>query len=71
MKAIFRTVHVAGMLCAWFDSWIIDGAGVNGPATFARILSYPVRLLEWGLVQWYALVMVAGGLGFGAYCAWK
>ena len=29
------------------------------------MLSYPVRLLEWGLVQWYALVMV---LGLGRIC---
>jgi hypothetical protein len=35
------------------------------------MLSYPARLLEWGLVQWYALVMVAGLLGFGLYCVWK
>jgi len=26
-----------------------------------------VRLLEWGLVQWYALVMVAGLVGFVFY----
>ena len=29
------------------------------------------RLFEWGLVQWYALVMVAGLLGFGVYYVWK
>ena len=28
------------------------------------MLSYPARLLEWGLVQWYALVMTAGLVGF-------
>jgi len=55
----------------WWDTWIIDGIGVNGPAILARILSYPFRLFEWGLVQWYALVMVAGLLGFVFYYAWK
>jgi len=45
---------------SWWDKWIIDGIGVNGPAILARMLSYPARLLEWGLVQWYALVMVVG-----------
>ncbi len=55
----------------WFDSWIIDGLGVNGLATFARVLSYPVRLLEWGLVQWYALVMVVSLLGCSVYYVWK
>ena len=53
----------------WWDSWIIDGVGVNGPAILARMLSYPMRLLQWGLVQWYALVMVVGLLGFVFYYA--
>jgi NADH-quinone oxidoreductase subunit L len=58
-------------LSTWWDKWIIDGLGVNAPAILARILSYPARLFEWGLVQWYALVMVAGLLGFGIYYVWK
>ena len=52
---------------SWWDKWIIDGIGVNGPAILARMLSYPARLLEWGLVQWYALVMTAGLVGFVFY----
>jgi NADH-quinone oxidoreductase subunit L len=52
---------------SWWDKWIIDGIGVNGPAILARMLSYPTRLLEWGLVQWYALVMTAGLVGFVFY----
>jgi NADH-quinone oxidoreductase subunit L len=51
----------------WWDTWIIDGIGVNGPAILARMLSYPARLFEWGLVQWYALVMTAGLVGFVLY----
>ncbi len=47
-----------------WDKWIIDGLLVNGPAIATRVLSYPVRLVQWGLVQWYALVMVAGLVGF-------
>src|ERR1019366_3327752 len=58
-------------LSTWWDKWIIDGLGVNGPAILARMISYPTRLFEWGLVQWYALVMVAGLLGFGVYYVWK
>jgi NADH-quinone oxidoreductase subunit L len=58
-------------LSTWWDKWIIDGVGVNGPAIVARMMSYPARLFEWGLVQWYALVMVAGLLGFAVYYAWK
>ena len=56
---------------SWWDKWIIDGVGVNGPAILARMLSYPARLFEWGLVQWYALVMIAGLVGFTAYYVWK
>jgi NADH-quinone oxidoreductase subunit L len=67
-------VNVAGWLTratasisSWWDKWIIDGIGVNGPAILARMLSYPARLFEWGLVQWYALVMTAGLVGFVFY----
>ncbi|MBV9609383.1 MAG: NADH-quinone oxidoreductase subunit L, partial [Acidobacteria bacterium] len=56
-----------GVLSTWWDKWIIDGLFVNGIAIVTRLASYPVRLLEWGLVQWYALVMVAGVLGFVLY----
>jgi len=63
--------RAVGTLSTWWDKWIIDGLGVNGPAILARMGSYPARLLEWGLVQWYALVMVAGLLGFGVYYVWR
>ena len=59
--------RLSGRISAWWDKWIIDGVGVNGPAILARLASYPMRLLEWGLVQWYALVMVAGLVGFVFY----
>jgi NADH-quinone oxidoreductase subunit L len=59
--------RVTATVSSWWDKWIIDGIGVNGPAIFARMLSYPTRLLEWGLVQWYALVMTAGLVGFVFY----
>jgi len=52
---------------SWWDKRIIDGIGVNGPAILARMLSYPARLFEWGLVQWSALVMTAGLLGFAFF----
>jgi NADH-quinone oxidoreductase subunit L len=59
-----------GRFSSWWDKWIIDGIGVNGPAIVARMLSYPARMLQWGLVQWYALVMVAGLVGFMFYFVW-
>jgi len=59
--------RVSGRISGWWDKWIIDGIVVNGPAILARMLSYPARLFEWGLVQWYALVMTAGLVGFVFY----
>jgi NADH-quinone oxidoreductase subunit L len=59
--------RLAATVSSWWDKWIIDGIGVNGPAILARALSYPARAFEWGLVQWYALVMTAGLVGFVFY----
>ena len=59
--------RLTATISSWWDKWIIDGIGVNGPAILARMLSYPARLFEWGLVQWYALVMTAGLVGFMFY----
>ncbi len=59
--------RLTATISKWWDTWIIDGIGVNGPAILARMLSYPARLFEWGLVQWYALVMTAGLVGFVFY----
>jgi NADH-quinone oxidoreductase subunit L len=53
--------RLSGTLSNWWDKWIIDGLLVNGPAIVARFpFSYAARLVQWGLVQWYALVMVVG-----------
>jgi len=57
----------SGTVSNWWDKWIIDGVLVNGPAIVARVMSYPTRMLQWGLVQWYALVMVGGLVGFILY----
>ncbi len=59
--------RLAANISKWWDTWIIDGLLVNGPAIVARVLSYPVRLVQWGLVQWYALVMVGGVVGLMIY----
>ena len=63
--------RAAGWLSSVWDKVVIDGICVNGPAYLAQGLSYfPTRLLQWGVVQWYALVMVVGLVGFVAYYAW-
>jgi len=55
------TTRAFGTLTNWWDKWIIDGLLVNGPAIVAQFpFSYAARLVQWGLVQWYALVMVIG-----------
>jgi NADH-quinone oxidoreductase subunit L len=65
------STRAVATLSTWWDKWIIDGLLVNGPAILARMISIPARLFEWGLVQWYALVMVAGLIGLGFYYVWK
>jgi NADH-quinone oxidoreductase subunit L len=61
------TTRLSGNISNWWDKWIIDGLFVNGVAILTRLVSYPVRLVQWGLVQWYALVMVAGLVCFVFY----
>jgi len=63
--------RLTATVSGWWDKWIIDGVGVNGPAILARMFSYPTRLLEWGLVQWYALVMTAGLVGIVFYYMYR
>ena len=50
----------------WWDTWVIDGA-VRLSAFIVKMLSYPVRLLQTGLVQAYALFIVLGVLIFFSY----
>jgi NADH-quinone oxidoreductase subunit L len=63
------TTRMFGKLSNAWDRYIIDGLLVNGPAYFTKLMSYPARALQWGLVQWYALVMVGGLVGFIWYYA--
>ena len=45
----------------WTDNWIVDGA-VRAFGFFVRLLSYPVRMIQAGFVQGYALSIVLGVL---------
>ncbi len=49
-----------------WDLWVIDGL-VNAMAFVTKLLSYPVRVIQTGLVQTYALLIVMGVLVFMAY----
>jgi NADH-quinone oxidoreductase subunit L len=49
-----------------WDLWVIDGL-VNVMAFTVKVLSYPVRIVQTGLVQTYALLIVLGVLVFMGY----
>jgi NADH-quinone oxidoreductase subunit L len=52
-----------GYVSSWWDKWVVDGLCVNGPAVVVNMLSKPMRMVQAGLLQWYALVMVFGVAG--------
>jgi NADH-quinone oxidoreductase subunit L len=54
---------------SWWDRWIVDGL-VRFVGGFIKTVSWPVRLLQTGYVQNYALVMVLGVLIFIGYVLW-
>jgi NADH-quinone oxidoreductase subunit L len=49
-----------------WDKWVIDGL-VNVAAFIVKLLSYPVRVVQTGLVQNYAWLIVVGVLVFLGY----
>jgi NADH-quinone oxidoreductase subunit L len=60
-------VRVISRISIWWDTWIVDGS-VRFGFRFVWLLSFPVRMLQSGLVQGYLLLMVCGILGlFGYY----
>jgi NADH-quinone oxidoreductase subunit L len=50
----------------WWDSWIVDGS-VRLGARIVWLTSYPVRMMQSGLLQTYMLLIVLGILGFLGY----
>jgi NADH-quinone oxidoreductase subunit L len=53
----------------WYDTWIVDGL-VNLLAFTVRAMSYPVRFLQTGFVQSYALAFLAGVFAIFGYFWW-
>ena len=51
--------------CLW-DTWVIDGL-VNVLAFMVKIMSWPARIVQTGLVQNYAWFITAGVLAFLVY----
>jgi len=54
---------------SWWDRWIVDGL-VRFIGGFIKTVSWPVRLIQTGYVQNYALVMILGVLVFIGYVLW-
>jgi NADH-quinone oxidoreductase subunit L len=61
------TTKFVSTVSMWWDTWIVDGL-VNLSAFTVRALSFPVRFLQTGVLQSYALAFVLGLLAiFGYY----
>jgi NADH-quinone oxidoreductase subunit L len=54
---------------SWWDRWIVDGI-VKFVGGFIKTMSWPLRLIETGYTQNYALVMILGVLIFIGYVLW-
>ncbi|HEV2401489.1 MAG TPA: NADH-quinone oxidoreductase subunit L [Candidatus Sulfotelmatobacter sp.] len=63
--------RLTATISSWWDKWIIDGLLVNGIAYSMQPFSWVARMFEWGLLQWYALVMTAGLVGFVFYYVYR
>ena len=54
----------------WWDRWIVDGA-VRFVGGFIDTFSWPIRLIQTGYVQNYALMMILGVMVFIGYVLWS
>jgi NADH-quinone oxidoreductase subunit L len=65
------TTRLSARVSMWWDTWIIDGA-VRLSSFLVKVTSYPVRILQTGQVQSYALFIVVGAIVlFGYYMVGK
>jgi NADH-quinone oxidoreductase subunit L len=60
------STRMAAEISRLWDLWVIDGL-VNVLGFTVKVLSYPVRIVQTGLVQMYALLIVLGVLIFMGY----
>jgi NADH-quinone oxidoreductase subunit L len=60
------TTRMSGELSRLWDTWVIDGL-VNVGAFVVKVMSYPVRVIQTGLVQTYAWMITFGVLIFMVY----
>ncbi len=66
VNGIGWSTRLTAELSRLWDLWVIDGL-VNAGAFVVKLLSFPVRVIQTGLVQTYALLIVVGVLVFMAY----
>jgi NADH-quinone oxidoreductase subunit L len=60
------STRMSGELSRLWDTWVIDGL-VNAGAFLVKVASYPVRVIQTGLVQSYAWMITLGVLIFMVY----
>ena len=60
------TTRMSGELSRFWDTWVIDGL-VNVGAFLVKVMSYPARVIQTGLVQNYAWMITLGVLIFMVY----
>jgi NADH-quinone oxidoreductase subunit L len=58
--------RLASTISMWWDTWIVDGT-VRLTSLLVKLSSYPVRVVQTGRVQAYALFVVVGALAFFGY----
>jgi len=58
--------RLSSTISMWWDTWIVDGA-VRLGSLLVKLSSYPVRVVQTGRVQAYALFVVVGALVFFGY----
>jgi NADH-quinone oxidoreductase subunit L len=60
------STRMSGELSRLWDTWVIDGL-VNVGAFLVKVMSYPARVIQTGLVQNYAWMITLGVLIFMVY----
>jgi NADH-quinone oxidoreductase subunit L len=58
--------RLSSTISMWWDTWIVDGF-VRLTSLLVKLSSYPVRVVQTGRVQAYALFVVVGALAFFGY----
>jgi len=66
VNGVAWSTRMSGELSRLWDTWVIDGL-VNVGAFAVKVMSYPVRVIQTGLVQNYAWMITLGVLIFMVY----